>query len=201
MTKKKSLLEDPIFQNLVTAIAATVARLTNLRTSGAYQEASAEIETRLDELIGFKYDQIRYLDDEFILDLLTVNDFLDVQRLWYLAILINARGEIQNSLGNKNEGLANRLRALNLFAEVAFSTSESIDEVDAQIDLITNDLWEHLPEETLFSLYDLWEKRGVYDKALTALDQLIKISGGNQELVQERERFIRRLMIKTEKDQ
>ena len=201
MTKKKSLLEDPIFQNLVTAIAATVARLTNLRTSGAYQEASAEIETRLDELIGFKYDQIRYLDDEFILDLLTVNDFLDVQRLWYLAILINARGEIQNSLGNKNEGLANRLRALNLFAEVAFSTSESIDEVDAQIDLITNDLWEHLPEETLFSLYDLWEKRGVYDKVLTALDQLIKISGGNQELVQERERFIRRLMIKTEKDQ
>ena len=201
MTKKKSLLEDPIFQNLVTAIAATVARLTNLRTSGAYQEASAEIETRLDELIGFKYDQIRYLDDEFILDLLTVNDFLDVQRLWYLAILINARGEIQNSLGNKNEGLANRLRALNLFVEVAFSTPESIDEVDAQIDLITNDLWEHLPEETLFSLYDLWEKRGVNDKALTTLDQLIKISGGNQELVQERERFIRRLMIKTEKDQ
>lgn len=200
MIEKKSLLEDPIFQNLVAAIATIVARLANLRSLGAYQEANAEIDSRLDELIGLKYDQIRYLDDKFILDLLTVNDILDVQRLWYLVILINARGEIQNSLGNGHEGLANRLRALPLLVEVAFSTSEAIDEVNAQIDLIANDLWEHLSEETLFSLFDLWEKRGTYAKALSALDQLVKISGENQDLILEREGFIRRLMVKTEEE-
>lgn len=201
MIKKKSLLEDPIFQTLVAAIAATVAKIANLKAIGAYGQASAEIEARLNELIGLKYDQIRYLDDDFILDLLTVNEILDVQRLWYLAVLIDARGEILISQGNRIEGLENRLRAIRLLIEVAFSTTESIDDVDAQIDVIAKDIWRNLPEETLFSLYDLWERRGVYVKALSALDQLIKISDAHDELVQERREFLQRMNRKTEDNQ
>lgn len=201
MIKKKSLLEDPIFQTLVAAIAATVAKIANLKAIGAYGQASAEIEARLEDLIGLKYDQIRYLDDDFILDLLTVNEILDVQRLWYLAVLIDARGEILISQGNRIEGLENRLRAIRLLIEVAFSTTESIDDVDAQIDVIAKDIWRNLPEETLFSLYDLWERRGVYVKALSALDQLIKISDAHDELVQERREFLQRMNRKTEDNQ
>ena len=200
MIKKTSLLEDPIFQTLVTAIAATVAKIANLRAMGAYGQASEEIEARLDELIGLKYDQLRYLDDDFILDLLTVNEILDVQRLWYLAVLIDARGEILISQGKQTEGLENRLRAIRLLIEVAFSISEPIDDVNTQIDVIAKDLWINLPEETLFSLYDLWERRGFYLKALSALDHLIKISNADNELFQERQEFLQRLSSLAEED-
>ncbi len=200
MIKKKSLLEDPIFQTLVAAIAATIARLANLRATGAYEQASAEIEAQLNELIGLKYDQIRYLDDEFILDLLTVNEILDVQRLWYLAVLIDARGDILISKGQRKEGVANRLRALGLFIEVAFSATETINEVNAQIDVIAKDLWDSLPEETLFSLYDLWEHRCAYAKALSAFDRLFEISREYQELIHERKLFLQRLSRKSEQD-
>lgn len=200
MIGKKSLLEDPIFQTLVAAISATVARLGNLRTSKAYEQANAEIEARLDELIGLKYDQIRYLDDDFILDLLTVNEILDIQRLWYLAVLIDARGQIQISQGNQKEGFANRLRALGLLIEVAFSTKEPIDEVDSKIHVNAKDLWESIPEEILFSLYDLWERRGAYSKALSALDHMLVISSERHEILRERQLFLQRLTRKGEED-
>lgn len=197
MVKKKSLLEDSIFQTLVAAIAATIARLANLRAAGAYKQAHEEIEAHLDDLIGLKYDQIRYLDDQFILDLLTVNEFLDVQRLWYLAALINARGEILAAQGKREEGVENQLRALGFFVEVAFAAAEPISEVDQKIKKIAGDLWTDLPEETLFSLYDLWEQHGSYTQALASLDRLLEITANNPDLVHERRSYLQRLSRKT----
>ena len=200
MVNKKSLLEDPIFQNLFAAIAATIARLVNLRTAGAYDQAYAEIEAHLDELIGLKYNQIRYLDDDFILDLLTVNDIIDVERLWYMAALIDTRGEILTAQGHREEGQDCRLRALGFFIDVAFSTAEPIIEVDEKIDGIANRLWLELPEEVLFSLYSLYELRGAYDRALAALDRLIEGSGDNPDLVDERRQYLQRLSRKADEE-
>jgi tetratricopeptide (TPR) repeat protein len=194
---KKSLLEDPIFQTLVAAIAAMVARLANLKNAGAYEQALAEIDQRLDELIGLKYDQIRYLGDGFLLDLVTVNDFLDVQRLWFTAALIEARGEIQAARGQHQQALADRSRALGFFIEVSFSADELIAEVEEKIQAIADALWQELPEEILFSLYDLWERRGRYAHALTALDQLLEVTASDPDLVRERQDFLLRLSKKT----
>jgi len=200
MGKKRSLLEDTIFQTLLSAIAATIARLANLEKAGAYEQAHNEIEARLEELIGLKYNQIRYLDDDFILDLLTVNEFLDLQRLWYLAALIDARGKILSTQGHRKDGIDCRLRALGLYIEVAFATINPINEVDGQIDVILVDLWDILSEEILFSLFDLWERRGAYAKALATLDHLIEITRQNSDLLDERRNYLHRISQKLEGD-
>jgi len=192
MVKKKSLLEDPIFQTLVAAIAATMARLANLRGAGLYAEAQSEIDKRLDELIGLKSDQLKQLSDEFILDVLTVNEILDLQRLWYVAELLESLGEIQAVLGRNSESVEIRSRALDFLIEVAFNSSEPISEVDKRIDAIAKGLWKNLSEETLFSLFGYYEKSGDHPRTLSAIDQLLVITHSHPDLVMERDAYLQR---------
>jgi tetratricopeptide (TPR) repeat protein len=192
MAGKKSLLNDPIFQTLITAIAATIARLAKLKAAGAYKEALAEIEAQLEDLIGLNTNQIRYMDDEFIYELLTVNEFLDFQRLWFIAALMDAYGGILTAQGRRQDGRDCRMRALSFFIETALSTDEDIAEVNEKIDEMADELWGSLSEETLFNLYGLYEWRGAYDKALNAIDRLVEISQEAPELVEERQQFLLR---------
>jgi tetratricopeptide (TPR) repeat protein len=200
MIKKKSLLEDPIFQTLVAAISAAIARLTNLKTAGLYQEAHQEIDNRLEEIIGLKSDQLQHLGDAFIIDLLTVNEFLDVERLWYVAELIQAEGEIKITQGRLSEGQENQTRALGFFIEVAFAAGENLPQIHERIDSLFDRLHEKVPEEILFSLYDYYDQRGDYARALSALNQALVISRDNPDLVLEKKAYLQRLSQKTDEE-
>jgi hypothetical protein len=61
--KKKSLSSDPIFQTLVGAITAMIARITQLQVAGSYQQALQEINNELEELVGMKTDQLDSLSN------------------------------------------------------------------------------------------------------------------------------------------
>jgi len=113
MAKKSSLLEDPVFQTLVAAIASMMAKLSRLKDAGLYKEAFAEIDGSLNELVGLNLNQLERLSDAFLLDLLTVNDFLDVERLWYMAELICSAGELRLLQGRKAEGEDSLIRGFN----------------------------------------------------------------------------------------
>lgn len=186
-------MEDPIFQTLVAAIAGMMAKLASLVTSGEYQRALDEIDRELEELVGLKSEQLKELSDAFILDLLTVNEFLDVQRLWFLAELIHARGEIRLAQGRRPEGVANQVRALNCFIEVAFAASEPIPEVGRRMDASFDSLREELPEETLFSLYDYYDRCRDFKRAEAALDRMLTLTGNDPDLLEEKRAFKRRV--------
>lgn len=198
MVKKTSLLEDPIFQTLVAAIAAMVARLANLKSAGRYQEAADEIDHRLEELVGLKIDQLRHLGDGFVIDLLTVNGFLDVERLWYVAELIHASGEIKNAQGRTADGMELQTRAVGFFLEVAFNASEEIPQVAQRIDNLSTRLVGALSEDTLFSLYDYYEQRGEYAKAEKAINRMVAVTRNNPDILSERRDFYRRLLGKSD---
>jgi tetratricopeptide (TPR) repeat protein len=198
MIKKKSLLEDPLFQTLVAAISATIARLTNLKIAGHYQEAQQEIDSRLEEIIGLKSDQLQHLSDAFIIDLLTINEFLDVERLWYVAELIQAEGEIKIAQGRLSAGHENQTRALGFFIEVAFTAGENLPQIHDRIDSLFSRLHEKLPEEILFSLYDYYDQRGDFARALSALNQMLAISPEDPDLVLEKKAYLQRLSQKSD---
>jgi hypothetical protein len=193
MKKKTSILEDPIFQTLVAAISALMAKLANLKTSGSYQEAFVEIDRRLDELVGLKSDQLMGLSDAFIIDLLTVNEFLDVQRLWFLAELINAEGEMKSACGLNAEGRHQQIRALGLFIEVAFGSAVEIPSVSQFIDTLFDDLRDHLSEDVLFSLYDYYDRSEDFGRAIAALNCMLSVTRNNPDILTEKRDFYKRL--------
>jgi len=193
MKKKTSILEDPIFQTLVAAISALMAKLANLKISGSYQEALVEIDQRLDELVGLKSDQLMGLSDSFIIDLLTINEFLDVQRLWFLAELINAEGVMKIACGLNSEGQDQQIRALGFFIEVAFGSAVDIPRVSQAIDTLFDDLRGELSEEILFSLYDYFDRRGDFARAAAALECMLSVTSNNPEIRAEIRDFYHRL--------
>jgi len=198
MAKKTSLLEDPIFQTLVAAIAGMMAKLGGLKDAGLFKEAYNEIDKSLHELVGLKLNQLSQLSDAFILELLTVNDFLDVERLWYVSELIQAGGEIQMLQGRQSEGEASLIRSLNFLIEVAFAVTENIPELYQRMDKLFVMLKDVLPEETLFSLNDFYEQRGEYAKAAQAIERMSEISENYQEVQVEKRAFYLRLQGKSD---
>jgi hypothetical protein len=194
MSKKSSILEDPIFQTLVGAISAFVARIAKLQVAGSYAQALDEIDQALEDLIGLKSNQLLSLTDVFILDLLTVNEYLDIQRLWYLAELINAEGEIKRAQGLKSTGFKNQVRAMGFFLETAFASQATIPQVDAQINALFSRLSEELSEDLLFNLFDHFDRRGNYLNAVTSLDLMLAITNQISEIQAERTKYLQQLL-------
>ena len=110
----------------------------------------------------------------------------------YFCILI-CRGEIKVVQGKSGEGYESQARALDFFIEVAFATSEPIPEVGQRIDALFEGLRDELPEETLFSLFDYYERRGDYNKAQAAINRMLVLTGNDPDLVAEKRAFLERV--------
>ena len=177
-----------------------IARITQLQVAGSYQQALQEINNELEELVGMKTDQLMGLSDGFIIELLTVNEFLDVQRLWYLAELIKAEGDIKTTQGKKAAGLERHLRALNFLIEVAFASGENSQMIDNQIHTLFNELGQAIPEETLFNLYDYFDKSGSYKKAVEGLDLMLQVTHNNPDIISEKKTYLLHLLEIPEPD-
>jgi len=194
MRKKSSILEDPIFQTLVGAITSFIARITKLQVTGSYAQALDEIDQALEDLIGLKSNQLLGLTNEFILDLLTVNEYIDIQRLWYLAELINAEGDIKRAQGLKSTGIENQVRAMGFFLETAFASQLPIPQVDAQINALFSRLGEELSDDILFNLFDHFDRRGSYFKAVTSLDLMLAAANQISEIQAEKTKYLQHLL-------
>lgn len=198
--RKPSLSEDTLLRMLVAAIAETIARLTMLRTAGQFEQAQQKIDQELEELLGLKADLARRLSDEKIIEMLTTNDILDVGRLYYVAELFRQEAEILNKQGQSAPAQSSQIRALNLFLEVGFAVENDFLEADDRIDELFEALYDHTPEETLFTLFDYYEQVGAFDRALAALDLMLKVTEKDPEMVAEKRSFYERLLEESDED-
>jgi hypothetical protein len=191
---KKSLSEDTLLKMLVTAIAEIVARLTHLRTAGNYEQALEVIDVNLEELLGLRADLVRQFDDQQIVDMLTVNEYLDVARLYQVAELFRQEGKIYYDQKKEKLVKKSQIRALNLFVEVGFAVENEFLEADDHIDELFDALGEETPEDTLYTLFDYYEQVGAYDRAETAIDLMLQNTGHNPDILAEKRAFYLRLL-------
>ena len=192
--RKSSLSEDALLRLLVGALTATVAKILALRTTGEFREALLVINNELEELLGLKADLVRQLDDSQIVDMLTINDYLDVARLYQVAELFSQEGIVYQEMGQTEQAQISQIRALNLFIEVGFAVENDFLEADERIDELFDALGTEMPEDTLYTLFDYYEQVGAFDRAETAINQMIAITENNQEIVTEKKAFYRRLL-------
>ena len=191
---KRSLSEDELLRMLVTAISETVARLAHLRTAGNYKKSLEVVDENLEELLGLKADLVRQLDDKQIIDMLTVNEYLDVERLYYVAELFRLEGEIYRDQGQTELMQISQVRALNLFVEVGFAVENEFLEADDHIDALFDAMGADTPEDTLYTLFDYYEQVGAYDRAETAIDLMLPKTENNPDILAEKRAFYARLL-------
>jgi hypothetical protein len=195
------LTEDYLIRMINLALAA-LARIVGLKTAGQYYEAFIEIDQALEQLLGLRADLIRRLDDASILNALTVQGALDVDRLWIVAELYKEEGDVFIAQNNQAQSYWSYLRSLNFYLTGFLEGGgkhlpEPVEKIKALVNILQG---YELPPETQFSLFYFYEQTGEYQKAEVTLDRLIAVPGAEDDIRLEMIDFYQRLLTKNEID-
>lgn len=187
-------------KRMINQLVAALQMIIGLKAAGQYGQALQAIDQALEQLIGLKADLARRLDDQTILNSLTQQGHLDVDRLSILADLFKEEGDIYSALHDPAQSFASHLRALNFYIEVALNPAPG---KQTKPDGKVMDLFHHLkkyqlPSQTLFGMYEYFEITGQYLLAASILNQLADDPGLRVEAQQEQQMYYQRLLGKTD---
>ena len=91
-----------------------LAHILGLRKSAQYDQAQLAVDEALETLLGLRADLLHRLEDEKILDALTIKGRSDEERLLLVAELYHQRGEIWSSQGQPDLAIQSFTHALTL---------------------------------------------------------------------------------------
>lgn len=187
-------------KRMINQLVAALQMISGLKAAGQYGQALQAIDQSLEQLLGLKADLIKRLDDQTILNSLTHNGNLDVDRLLILADLFKEEGDVLKALKRPNESFSSHLRALNFYIEVALSRmpAELADLDDKLMDLFHQMGKYQLPTQTLSGLFAVFEKNGTYARAASILNRLADDPSLQHEVQQEFQEYYQRLLMKTD---
>ncbi len=189
------LTEDYIMRMINQAVAFLVT-IAGFKKAGQYEQARQAVDQALEILLGLRADLVRRLDDQAILQTLTRQDTLDVERLALVAELLKEEGDILAAQGDGVAAQASWLRALAFYLEAGLAEdilptpalSQKIGALAGQLGLAK------LSEDTVWALFCYTEQAGQYGPAAAALDHLAARPGVYDDLRPELSAFYQRLL-------
>lgn len=193
-----NITEDYILRMISLAIAALL-RAIGLRKGGQYEQAEQAIDQALEQLLGLRADLLLRLDDQALLDRLTLQGELERDLAIVVADLYQEQAEISRAQGQIDYACLYRRRALVLWLEVALNDPQAApfeDKIEAQLASLGVC---KIPFELYFNLYSYYEASGSYAKAEETLKQLTVSSEYAVEMRQEYAEFLQRLAGKPDK--
>jgi hypothetical protein len=196
------MLTEDYFMRMINQAIYVLKKIMGLKTTGHNQEALHEIGQMLEVLLGMNAELLKRLDDQSILDALTQQGRLDLDRLYVIAELYREEGEILAATGLSEDGLLSSLRALSFHLEIALQGgTEMFPPAHEQIDQLLERLKEiDLPTTILYPLSGYLEEQGRYREAGTALDRLAQDPEVLTEARHVQADFYRRLLEKSSQD-
>lgn len=162
--------EDFILRQINIAVAI-LRYLLRMKQAGQHQEALQAVDQALETLMGLRANLLKQLDDDKLLNMLTIQDELDTERLALVAEFYKEEGEILALQDQQARALGAYQRALRFYLEVALNDPSQrgpmlmakIQEMQSKADS------SELPVETQMALLDYLERlRGKTDKELQA---------------------------------
>jgi hypothetical protein len=166
------LTEDYIMRLINQALAVFMAAL-GLKKSGQYKQALQSFDQALGSLLGLDARLANQLDDQSVLDMLTTNGKLDVDRLLLMAKIYKEESEILAYQGLQADSKFAAQRSLRFFLEVFLSieTNQDVDLVQSIEDLRHGQDIPTSPLEIRLALLDYLER------LLAAQDDFLSANG------------------------
>ncbi len=182
------LSEDYIMRLINQALAVFMAAL-GLKRRGKYQEALEVFDQAVESLLGLRARLVYELDDQILLERLTVNGKLDVERLQLLADIFREEAELFELQGHADKSAFYIRRSLRLYLEVALAgdtglSSEVIHQIEAQRIRVNA---ASLPIETRLALQDYLER------LLASSDDVLTTNGLSRSTLQADFSFLEKL--------
>jgi hypothetical protein len=196
------MLTEDYIMRMINQALVVLRRILRMRETGQHQAALQEVDQALEQLLGLKAGLIRVLDDESLLDSLTQNDRLDVDRLYLVAELAKVEGEVLLENGQLEESYLSSLRALNFFLEVALQGNLQYfsDPHDKIAELLKRLEGVKLEVKTAYPLFCYFEQEKLYGAADRTLTELGYDPSLADETRLEQIAFFERLLEKPDED-
>lgn len=168
------MLTEDYLMRMINQAVAVLLKLAGLKKDGKYPEAQQAIDQALELLFNMRADIIKRLDDESLLQALTVQDRLDVARLGIVADLFKEEGDILAAQGQLPESRKSYLRALTCHLETGFhEPSVPSGELAKKIEPLVQALGlQDLPDGTLWTLFCYYEQTGAVAQARDAITRM-----------------------------
>lgn len=158
------MLRDDYIMRMVRRAMAILVKVLGLTKAGQYAEAALIIDLAVEELIGLNALLIKTIDDKSVMRLLTVREKLDTGRLYVLADLIKAEGDVLAAESRTDESLNRYARALHFYLEVATAEEPPADpELMAKINELVKRLTDYpLRPEVISQIQHHLEERNTH---------------------------------------
>jgi HEPN domain-containing protein len=166
------LTEDYIMRMINQALAVLFTAL-GLKKAGQYSEALQAYDQAVESLLGLNARLVKQLDDQRLLEILTFQEKLDLDRLLVLADIFREEAEVHALQGHPEQGLFLAQRALRLYLEASLAgdtnpSLQLIEKVEAQRAKLSAP---DLPVETRLALLDY------FDRLLSSGDAFLDAAG------------------------
>jgi hypothetical protein len=192
--------EDYIIRILSQAIAALQEAL-GLRKRGKYGEGLQVIQVAQEGLFGIPSELLEQMDFNSLLEILSQDGELDLNRAMVAADLFEEAGNLYEALGLSGKALASRMHALDVYLQVAFLQPDADDpRLSEKIAVLDAQLAGKQALETINLLFYYYERTGNIHGSLQALDQLLDLSNHDISVVSEAIEFYQRLLKMEAKD-
>jgi hypothetical protein len=165
------MLTEDYFMRMISQAIAVLMNVLRLKKGGQFQEAHQVIEGALEGLLGLRPDLARHLEDNRLLEILTVQGKLDIDRLAVIADLYQQDGEVLAGLHRPEEAVTANARALRFHLEIALAdrdniAPEQIGKIEALCERLAG---QTIPVETQLARLDYLESLlGKSDRLLAA---------------------------------
>lgn len=198
----KPMLTDDYLIRMINQAIAVLLTIAKMKESGQYQQAQQLIEQSLEQLIGLRINLIRSIDDHSILNMLTMNGTLDLNRLLTVADLFKEEGDVFAAQKKVNASNWSYERALYFYLtyENSIETNQhsGLDEKTAFLASILESVNCQFESELLLS--DYFERNGKYAQGYKVLKKLSSIQEYKEEALIQRIAYLERLTMQSDQN-
>jgi tetratricopeptide (TPR) repeat protein len=196
------MLTEDYIMRMINQMVAVLTKLIGLKESGQYQSAQQVIDQSLEQLLGLKPELLKQMDDSSILNLLTSQGELGTERLYILAELYRHEGDILKAQNRIPEALSDYQRAMYFYLQVSFTQE---DQVSSRLQNKIADLFielekVNLPFETLYQLFDYFERNGDFASVGDVISKLIHSPEVDSQVIAEVITYYEQLLRMSEPD-
>jgi len=166
------LTEDYIMRMISQALAVLMTALA-FKRAGQFSQALQALDQALESLLGLNAHLAKQLDDRQLLDMLTFQEKLDVERLLVLAEIFREEAEVYSLQGQSEGSQLAAQSSLRLYLEAVLASEANLNlELIQKIEALRHKLAAPaLPVETRLALLDY------LDRLLAADDNFLTSAG------------------------
>jgi tetratricopeptide (TPR) repeat protein len=193
------MYQEDFILRLIRMATAAIARAMGYKSAGEYHQAIEVLDQMLEDVLGMQAKLIHSMDDNSLLEALSTQNGLDTDRLYVVADLLKAQGDIYAEQADLETSRMRYLRALSLYlegvlADLPESGGGPVEKIESLLKLVPE---AELDPETRFSLFLYHEQAGAYRRAEAVLQGLLDLTGLKAELRPEFTAFYERLLAKS----